>query len=72
MRMSTSMTPETKFELLKLLLESGIEVRTLYKNKRVVALERPAESTVLIRYENGEFDKMRLATFAKRRFVVII
>jgi hypothetical protein len=66
------MSPEEKFELLRMLLRRGIEVRTRYKSRRVVAVERPTESYVLIRYESGETDKLRMATFAKRRFVVVV
>jgi len=66
------MTPERKFELLRILLESGVEVRTYYRNRRVVALERATESYVVIHYEDGGADKLRMATFGRRRFVAVI
>jgi len=67
-----AMTPETKFELLKLLLQSGgAEVKTYYKPRRVVAVEK-ADSHVFVRYENGEIDKIHIRDFARRRFVAII
>jgi hypothetical protein len=66
------MMPEKKFELLRILLESGVEVRTYYRNKRVAALERATESYVVIRYEDGSADRLRMATFGRRRFVAVI
>jgi hypothetical protein len=65
-------TPEEKFELLKLLLERGVEVRTFYRNRRVVAVEKASERYVVIRYEDGGADKLRLQHFASRRFVAMI
>jgi len=65
------MTPEEKFELLKLLLQRGVEVQTLYKRKRIAAIER-ADSYVVIRYADSGVDKMHLRDFGKRRFVAVI
>jgi hypothetical protein len=66
------MTPAEKFALLNTLLMAGIEVRTLYKKRRIAALERPSESYVVIRYENGDYDRMHIRDFARRRFVAVI
>jgi len=65
-------TPEEKLEFLKLLLERGIEVRTLYRNRRVVSIEKASEQYVLIRYDDGSTDKLRLRHFASRRFIAVI
>ncbi len=65
------MAPETKYELLRMLLISGAEVRTLYRNKRVVALEK-VDSQVVVRYENGDADKIYIRDFTRRRFVAVI
>jgi hypothetical protein len=65
-------TPEEKFELLKRLLEQGMVVETRYRRRRVVALERPSERYVVVSYSDGCKEKMRLSTFARRRFVVIV
>jgi hypothetical protein len=66
------MRPEEKFEVLKALLERGVEVRTLYKNRRVVAVEKASERYVLIKYADGGVDKMHITDFARRRFVVVL
>ena len=66
------MRPEEKFEVLKSLLERGIEVRTLYRNRRVVAVEKASERYILIRYEDGGVDKVYIADFGRRRFVVVL
>ena len=66
------MTPEEKFELLKSLLERGIEIRTLYKRRRVVSVEKASERYVVIRYEDGGADKLYIADFGRRRFVVVL
>jgi hypothetical protein len=65
-------TPEEKFELLKSLLERGIEIRTLYRNRRVVAVEKASERYILIRYEDGGIDKLYAADFGRRRFVAVL
>ena len=65
------MTPEEKFQLLKSLLERGIEVRTAHKSRRVVALERE-DSRIALRYENGDSDRIHLRDFGRRRFIVIL
>ena len=66
------MTPEEKFELLKSLLERGIEVRTLYRNRRVISIEKASERYILIRYEDGGVDKLHAADFGRRRFVAVL
>ncbi len=66
------MTPEEKLELLKMLLERGVEVKTYYRNRRVVAVERVTERYVVIRYEDGGADKLYIADFGRRRFVVVL
>jgi hypothetical protein len=65
------MTPEAKFELLWLLLQHGVEVRTYYRGRRVVSVER-VDSQVFISYEDGGVDKIHLRDLARRRFVAII
>jgi hypothetical protein len=65
-------TPEDKFELLKLLLERGIEVRTLYRSRRVVAVEKASDRYILVRYEDGGVDKLYAADFGRRRFVAVL
>jgi hypothetical protein len=65
------MTPEEKFELMQMLLECGIEMRTYYKSRRIVGLER-VDSHVVIRYEDGTADKIHMRDFARRRFVVVL
>ena len=66
------MRPEEKFGLLRSLLERGVEVRTLYRDRRVVAVEQASERYVRIRYEDGGVDKMHITDFARRRFVVVL
>jgi len=66
------MRPEEKLELLRLALERGLEVRTVYRNRRVVAVDRPSERYVAIRYEDGGVDKMHVSDFGRRRFVVVL
>ena len=65
------MTPEEKFALLRTLLQIGVEVKTLYKRKRVTAIER-TDSQVVLRYEDGSVDKMHIRDFGRRRFVAVI
>ncbi len=69
--LAVAMTPEEKFTLLKTLLERGAEVKTYYRGRRVVALER-GDSQVVIRYEDGGVDKMHIRDFCRRRFVVVL
>ena len=66
------MKPEEKLELLRALLERGAEVRTFYKSRRVVAVEQVSERYVRIRYEDGGVDKLYIADFGRRRFVVVL
>lgn len=66
------MRPEEKFEVLKTLLERGAEVRTFYKSRRVVSIEKASERYVVIRYEDGGVDKLYIADFGRRRFVVVL
>ena len=66
------MRPEEKFELLKSLLERGIEVKTLYRNRRVASVEKASERYVVIRYEDGGADKLYIADFGRRRFVAAL
>ena len=66
------MRPEEKLEFLRRALERGIEVRTLYRNRRVVAVEQVSERYVLIRYEDGGVDKLYIANFGRRRFVAVL
>jgi hypothetical protein len=66
------MRPEEKFVLLKALLERGAEVRTLYRDRRVVAVEQVSERHILVRYEDGGVDKLYIADFGRRRFVVVL
>jgi hypothetical protein len=63
--------PEVKLRLLRLLLEHGAEVRTYYRRRRIVAAEKFG-SYVLIRYEDGEADKLHMSNFARRRFVAML
>jgi len=65
------MTPEEKFVLLKTLLQIGVEVKTLYKRRRVTAMER-TDSQVVLHYEDGSVDKMHIRDFCRRRFVAVI
>jgi len=64
--------PEEKLELLRTLLERGVEVRTFYRGRRVVAVEQVSERYVLIRYEDGGVDKLYIADFGRRRFVAVL
>ena len=66
------MTPEEKYELLRTLLERGIEVKTLYRDRRVVAVEKASERYVLIKYADGGADKLHITNFARRRFVAVL
>jgi hypothetical protein len=66
------MRPEEKFELLRSLLERGVEVRTLYRDRQVVAVEKASERYVLIKYADGGVDKLYVADFGRRRFVVVL
>jgi len=66
------MRPEEKLELLKALLERGLEVRTVYRDRRVVSVEKASERYVSIRYEDGGVDKLYIADFGRRRFVVVL
>jgi len=66
------MRPEEKFEVLKSLLERGVEVRTLYKNRRVVSVEKASERYILVKYEDGGVDKLYIADFGRRRFVTVL
>ncbi len=66
------MKPEEKLELLRTLLERGIEVQTLYRGRRVVSIEKASERYVLIRYEDGGADKMHITDFGRRRFVAVL
>ena len=65
------MTPEEKFDLVRLPLERGAEVQTFYRRRRVVAVEK-ADSRIVVRYGDGGTDKMRLRDFARRRFVAVV
>jgi hypothetical protein len=65
------MTPEEKFELVRLLLERGVEVRTYYKSRRIAVLEK-TDGQVVIKYEDGNCDKMHIRDFNRRRFVVVL
>jgi hypothetical protein len=66
------MRPEEKLELLRTLLERGVEVRTLYRDRQVVAVEKASERYVLIKYADGGVDKLYIADFGRRRFVVVL
>ena len=66
------MRPEEKLELLRTLLERGAEVRTFYRGRRVVSIEKASERYVLIRYEDGGVDKLYIADFGRRRFVAVL
>jgi len=66
------MRPEEKLEFLRTLLERGVEVRTLYRDRQVVAVEKASERYVLIRYADGGVDKLYIADFGRRRFVVVL
>ena len=66
------MRPEEKLELLRSLLERGVVVRTLYRDRQVVAVEKASERYVLIKYADGGVDKLYIADFGRRRFVVVL
>jgi hypothetical protein len=66
------MRPEEKLELLRTLLERGVEVRTFYRSRRVVSVEKASERYVLISYEDGGVDRLYIADFGRRRFVVVL
>ncbi len=66
------MTPEEKLELLRTLLERGAEVKTLYKARRVVAVEQISDSRIVIQYADSGADRLHIRDFGKRRFVVVI
>jgi hypothetical protein len=66
------MRPEEKFEFLRLALERGVEVRTLYRDRRVTAVEKASERYVAVRYEDGGVDKLYIADFGRRRFVILL
>ncbi len=67
-----AMTPEEKFELLRTLLERGAEVKTLYKARRVVAVEQISDSRIVIQYADGGADRLHIRDFGRRRFVVVL
>jgi len=64
------MRPEEKLELLRLALERGLEVRTVYRNRRVVAVDRPSERYVVLKYADGGSDKIHISDLARRRFLI--
>ncbi len=66
------MRPEEKLELLRMLLERGVEVRTFYRSRRVVSIEKASERYVLIKYADGGFDKLYIADFGRRRFGAVL
>jgi hypothetical protein len=66
------MRPEEKLALLRTLLERGVEVRTFYKSRRVMSIEKASERYILVRYEDGGVDKLYIADFFRRRFVVVL
>jgi hypothetical protein len=66
------MRPEEKLKLLKLLLKRGAEVKTRYKARRVVAVEKASERYVLIKYADGGVDKLHMTDFGRRRFVAVL
>jgi len=66
------MRPEEKLEFLRLALELGAEVKTRYKSRLVVAVEKASERYVLIMYEDGSADKLHMTDFARRRFVAVL
>jgi hypothetical protein len=65
-------TPEEKLEFLRLALELGAEVKTRYRSRRVVSIDKPSERYVLIVYEDGGVDKLHMTDFGRRRFVVVL
>ena len=66
------MRPEEKLEFLRLALERGLEVRTLYRDRRVTAVEKASERYVAVRYEDGGVDKLYIADFGRRRFAILL
>ncbi len=67
------MSPEEKLELLRMLIEHGVEVWTRYRQRRVVAVGKATNSNhVIIQYEDGSSDKITMQHFATRRFVVVL
>jgi hypothetical protein len=66
------LSPEKKFELIKVLIENGVEVRTYYKPRRIVKAEKVADNYIIVSYENGNMDKIHMRDFSKRRFIAII
>jgi len=68
----SAVRPEEKLELLKLALEHGLEVRTLYRDRRVVSVDMASPRYVLIEYEDGGVDKMHMSDFGRRRFVILL
>lgn len=63
--------PSLKLDLLRLLLEAGAEVRTLYKHRLITALEDDG-SHVVVRYADGGVDRIHIRDFGRRRFVVVL
>jgi hypothetical protein len=63
---------EEKLKFLRLALERGAEVRTRYRNRRVISIEKASERYILIKYEDGGVDKLYIADFGRRRFVVVL
>ena len=66
------MRPGEKLVLLRTLLERGAEVRTFYRDRRVVTVEQVSERYVVIRYEDGGAGKLYIADFGRWRFVAVI
>ena len=66
------MRPEDKLKFLKLALKRGAEVRTRYRSRRVISIEKTSERYILIKYEDGGVDKLYIADFGRRRFVVVL
>jgi len=66
------MRPEEKLKFLKLALKRGAEVRTRYRSRRVISIEKTSERYILIKYEDGGVDKLYIADFGRRRFVVML
>jgi hypothetical protein len=63
---------EEKLKFLRLALKLGAEVKTRYRNRRVVSIEKASERYILVRYEDGGVDKLYIADFGRRRFVVVL
>ena len=64
------MRPEEKLELLKALLERGLEVRTAYRDRQVVSIDRPSERYVVLKYADGGSDKFHISDLARRKFLI--